>query len=86
MLNARIEAEGEVYVTDAETSPDATTIAFGQGFLDEDRLRADFTDANIEQILISLRVERAFDDKAGAEAGVLRIAGLGAYPVTCITG
>ena len=86
VLGAEIEAEGMTYATDAAARPDAEPILFGQGFLDEDRLRADFTDPNVEEILVSLRVERAFEDKAGAQAGVLRIAGFGAYAVTCLSG
>lgn len=86
VLNAIIEAEGTTYATDVSANPGAEPITFGQGFLDEDRSRVDFTDPNIEQIVISLRVERAFEDKAGAEAGVLRIFGVGAYGVTCLSG
>ena len=50
VLGAVIEAEGTVYATDTDANPDAEPIVFGQGFSDGDRLRADFTDPNVEQI------------------------------------
>lgn len=86
VLRAEIEAEGTVYATDAPEGADAVAILFGQGISDADRLRADFTDDNVEEIIISLRTERSFEEKSGVEAGVLRIVGQGAYAVTCLSG
>ena len=86
VLRAEIEAEGTVYATDPPDGADAVRIAFGQGFTDANRVVADFTDPNIEEIVISLRLERAFEDKAGAEAGIVRVVGEGAWPVTCESG
>jgi len=86
VLGAVIEAEGTTYATDTDANPDAEPIVFGQGFSDGDRLRADFTDPNIEEILVSVRIERAFEDKAGAEAGIVRVAGRGAWPIVCVSG
>lgn len=86
VLGAVIEAEGTVYATDTAANPGAEPIVFGQGFSDGDRLRADFTDPNVEQIVVSVRIERAFEDKAGAEAGIVRVAGLGAWPIVCVSG
>ena len=86
VVNAIIIADGVTYVMDPATDPSATEIAFGQGLLDDTSLRADFTDTNINEIVLSLRVERAFEDKSGAEAGVLVAPGKGAWPVACISG
>lgn len=86
VLRAEIETEGTVYATDPPNGADAVRIAFGQGFTDANRLVADFTDPNFEEIVITLRLERAFEDKAGAEAGIVRVVGEGAWPVTCESG
>ena len=86
VLNVLIEADGTLYANDTTAHPDATPIIFGQGYTDANRVRIDFTDPNVEEILISLRLERAFEDKAGAEAGILRVIGVGAYAVVCETG
>lgn len=86
IVHAIVEADGVTYSTDPDRHPGATEIAFGQGFLDDDGLRADFTDPNITEIVLSLRLVRAYDDKAGAEAGVLHAPGVGAWPVVCISG
>lgn len=86
VLNARIAAGSAVYANDVEATPGAVPIVFGQGVFDEDRLRVDFTDPNVERIVVSLRIERAFEGKSGAEAGVLRIDGEGAWAVVCEIG
>lgn len=86
VLGAVIEAEGMIYATDTAANPDAEPIVFGQGFSDGDRLRADFTDPNVEEIIVGVRIERAFEDKAGAEAGILRLTGMGAWPIVCMSG
>ncbi|MBO6639059.1 MAG: hypothetical protein JJ920_15965 [Roseitalea sp.] len=86
VVNAIIEADGTVYATNPPAGEDAEVILFGQGYTDQERLWADFTDPNVEEIIITLRLERAYDGKTAAEAGVLRIVGQGAYAVTCETG
>ncbi|WP_306119936.1 MULTISPECIES: hypothetical protein [unclassified Roseitalea] len=86
VLLARVEAQGSVYTTDAGSDSDAVPMVFGQGLVDDDRLVADFTDANINEITVRLRVERAFEGKSGAEAGIVHIAGQGAYAIVCQSG
>ncbi len=86
VVNAWIAAGGSEYATDLDFVPGAVPIVFGQGVFDADRLRVDFTDPNVERIVASLRIERAFDGKSGAEAGVLVIDGQGAWPVVCEIG
>lgn len=86
VVNAIIEVDGTVYATNPPAGEEAEPILFGQGYTDQDRLWADFTDPNVEEIVITLRLERAFEDKAGAEAGILRIVGHSAHAVTCETG
>lgn len=86
VLRAEIEANGMVYATDPPQGADAVRIVFGQGFTDANRVVADFTDPNFEEIVVTLRLERAFEDKAGAEAGIVRVVGHGAWPVTCESG
>ena len=59
-----------------------TEIAVGQAFEDRHSLRVDFTDRNVESILISLRTVRVSTEKESGEAGILRIADA-VYPVMC---
>lgn len=86
VINARFEAGGRIYATSLAGDPAATAIVWGQGVFDEDRLRVDFTDTDINEVLLSLRVERGFEGKLAAEAGVLRIPGQGVWAVVCESG
>lgn len=91
VLGARFEAGGHVWATDAKPdgegmSAGSTPVMFAQGLSEEGRIVAEFADTNAEQILVSLRLLNAFDDKAGAEAGLLVIPGAGVWAVTCIDG
>ena len=61
-------------------------IAVGQRFMDDQRVLIDFTDPNIEQIIVSLRLFQASGDKSYAEAGVLSFKGVSAFPVQCENG
>lgn len=61
-------------------------IAFGQGFADDRQVLVDFTDPNIERIVVSLRLFQASGDKDYAEAGVLSFDGVSAFPVQCVNG
>jgi hypothetical protein len=63
-----------------------TSIVAGQGFMDDRQVLIDFTDPNIEQVLVSLRLFQASGDKSYAEAGVLSFGGVSAFPVQCENG
>lgn len=65
---------------------DAHPIVFGQGFMDERQLVVDFTDPNVERIVVSLRLVQASGDKSYAEAGVLSFEGTAVFPVQCENG
>lgn len=55
-----------------------------QAFGDEEAIRVDFTDANVNEIVARLRLFRALEDNTFAMAGTLQIIDQGAYAVTCI--
>ena len=61
-------------------------IVFGQGIADDSRIIVDFTDPNIERIVISLRLFQESGDKSYAEAGVLSFEGGSVFPVQCENG
>ena len=75
-------------VTTWSTNPaaDERAIVFGQGFVDDRQVLVDFTDSNVEGIVISLRLFQASGDKDYAEAGVLSFEGVSAFPVQCVNG
>lgn len=58
----------------------------GQGFMDDRQVLVDFTDPNVERIVVSLRLFQLSGDKAFAEAGVLSFEGVSAFPVQCENG
>ena len=82
----------KAFATDGATtwsthpSGDEKPIVFGQGFADDRQVLVDFTDPNIEGIVVSLRLFQASGDKDYAEAGVLSFEGVSAFPVQCING
>lgn len=91
VLSARFEAGGRSWATGAapgsgDVPAGATPLIFAQGYSGESELLAEFADVNAEQVLVSLRLLRAYDDKSGAEAGLLVIPGAGVWAVTCIDG
>lgn len=80
VLSATISADGQVWSTDGSLG---TEISFGQGFSDGRQLLIDFTDPNIEEILVSVRIFQSFEGKSGAQAGVLVFPGLASYSIVC---
>jgi hypothetical protein len=89
VIGAEFTAQGRTWSmpqSGATVAPGATPIMFGQGIQQEGRLLADFTDTNIERIVVSLKTVSAFDDKSGAEAGIVTIEDAGIWPVTCESG
>lgn len=65
---------------------DEVAMIFGQGFADDRQVLVDFTDPNVERILVSLRLFQVSTDASHAEAGVLSFGEAGAFPVQCING
>ncbi len=65
--------------------PDDSTqkIEFVQGAIAGDFVVADFADANIESIVVSLRLARIENEFGVVGAGVLSIPGIGTWPVAC---
>lgn len=77
---ARIEAGGKKWATDAEG---AQKIIVGQGFEDAEKMLVDFTDDGISTIVASLRLFKASEGESFATGGTLKVAGVGAWAVTC---
>jgi len=67
-------------------SADSLGMTFGQGFMDDRQVLVDFTDPNVEQVVVSLRLFQVSGDKSFAEAGVLSFAGGSVFPVQCENG
>lgn len=68
-----------------EASP-AEPILLAHAYGDEHTIVAEYTDTNLEGPVISLRLARAAWEDFHALAGVLRIEGVGAWPVRCEVG
>ncbi len=81
VVGASIEAGAAAWSTQAGDVPE--TIAIGQAFQDGERMMIDFTDPNIERVLIELRLQTASEEQHFATVGTLRIVGQGAYALTC---
>lgn len=81
VLSAEVTAFGKTWSTSASAE---NPIVVGQAFEDRTRMAVDFTDLNVESVVISLRTVRAFTGDEYGEAGVLRIGGA-VYPVVCET-
>ena len=80
IIGAYVEAGGSAWSTGPERG-DGTPFVAGQGFADNQRVLVDFTDPNIESILVSLRLR--FDgDEDQPMTGVLTAAGKN-YDVMC---
>jgi hypothetical protein len=80
IARARIEAGGKSWATDAAGEQ---KIAVGQAFEDTEKLIVDFTDDGVTKIVASLRLFKASEGEDFVEGGTLRVAGLGAWAVTC---
>ena len=84
VLSAQVTDGAMTWSTNA--TGDDRPIVFGQGFADDRQILVDFTDPNVERVVISLRLFQASGDKDYAEAGVLSFDGVSAFPVQCING
>ncbi len=82
ILNATITTAGKVWTTQPGKSE--TEIIVGQAAETGNMLIADFTDVNVEQILISLRLFSAEEGGNWVRAGTLTIKDHGAHAVSCV--
>ena len=80
IAHTRIEAGGKSWATDAAGEQ---KLAVGQAFEDAEKLIVDFTDEDVSKIVASLRLFKASEGDDFVEGGTLRVAGLGAWAVTC---
>jgi hypothetical protein len=80
IAGANIEAGGKKWATDA--AGDAA-IRVGQAFEDADTILVDFTDEGVSAIVASLKLFKASEGDDHVSGGTLRVAGVGAWAVTC---
>jgi hypothetical protein len=59
-------------------------VSVGQAFRDGERWLIDATDANVERVIAEVRLNGASEGGDTALAGTLKIAGTGAFGVSCI--
>lgn len=76
ILAANVIFGDTVWTTDGD-------ISVGQQFSNDDTFIADFTDPNIERIMVSLRLFSATEGERFAMAGTLTLEGIGAFAVVC---
>lgn len=62
---------------------DATLITRGQAFETADQIYIDVTDDKVDAIMAQLRLFKASEGEDYVSAGTLRVAGIGAWAVTC---
>jgi hypothetical protein len=84
ILNATATDGTGVWSTNATGSE--TPMVAGQGFMDDRQVLIDFTDPNVVQVIVSLRLFQLSGDKSYAEAGVLSFDGVSVFPVQCENG
>lgn len=75
-----VEAGGKKWSTQGG---DAILIAKGQAFETADQILIDVTDSNVNAIVAQLRLYKASEGEDHVSAGTLRVAGVGAWAVTC---
>jgi hypothetical protein len=75
-----IEVGGKVWATNSEGPQ---KIVVGQAFEDSEKLIADFTDDGMAKIVASIRLFKADEGENYAQGGTLKVAGAGAWAVTC---
>jgi hypothetical protein len=75
-----VEAGGKKWSTRGEG---ATPITKGQAFETADQIYIDVTDDKMDAIVAQLRLFKASEGNDYVSAGTLRVAGIGAWAVTC---
>jgi hypothetical protein len=76
----KVEAGGKKWST---RGGDATPITNGQAFETADQIYIDVTDDKMDAIVAQLRLFKAGEGDDYVSAGTLRVAGIGAWAVTC---
>lgn len=84
IVRADITAAGQRWST--QEAEGLTHIVVGQAFQTASELRVDFTDKELNKVLVRLRLFQAIDDVNFAQAGTLKIEDLGVWPVVCSEG
>jgi len=75
-----VEAGGKKWST---RGGDSTLITKGQAFETADQIYIDVTDDKFDAIVAQLRLFKASEGEDYVSAGTLRVAGVGAWAVTC---
>lgn len=80
IAQANVEAGDKKWATDVTGEGG---LRIGQAFENADTIVVDFTDEGVSSIIASLRLFKATEGDNSATAGTLRVAGVGAWAVTC---
>ncbi|MCU0830483.1 MAG: hypothetical protein MUC58_03025 [Rhizobiaceae bacterium] len=80
IVNGSLVAGGVTYSLDDSA---ANRIIVGQAHDDGVAVRVDFTDPNVERVVASLHLFSAFENDRFAQAGILNVTGVGAWPLVC---
>lgn len=75
-----VEAAGKKWST---RGGDAALITKGQAFETADQIYIDATDEKVDVVVAQLRLFKASEGEDYVSAGTLRVAGVGAWAVTC---
>jgi hypothetical protein len=81
-LGAEIKAAGKVWTTEAGVA-DTIEIARAQSASLDDRLYIDFTNPNLEGVLVEIRLFWSEEETDPVYGGTLRIRDHGAWPISC---
>lgn len=84
IVRADITAAGQRWST--EEAQGQTQITVGQSFQTASELRVDFTDREVNRVLARLRLFQAAEGERFAQAGTLKVEGVGVWPVVCSEG
>jgi hypothetical protein len=84
-LAAEIKVGDQVWTSD-EKAKGATIITSGQSLAIDDRYYFDFTDPNLEGIVVKIRLFGAVGGDEPAIGGTLAITDVGAWAITCDVG
>lgn len=80
VVGAAIEADGKTWTLNGDGE---SALAVGQAYRTHDAMRIDFTDPNVERVVAEVRLFSASEGKDMATAGTVKVAGSGAWAVTC---
>lgn len=79
VVGASIEA-GEVWTLNGDGE---NAVAVGQAFRENEEMRIDFTDPNVEKVVAEVRLFSAAENRDVIMAGTLKVVDVGAWAVTC---